>query len=438
MNTRKSLPFRKRIDEKASPELKYVAYLSERRIPEYDFPLFAAPDEGSGVLYKWAGTHWQMISPFDCERMAWKWLTENSPNEATPRKAQSCSNAACLEIFKIPSPQKTAIVIPTKSGYLHIGQTDPPLSLLDADPALGITYCLNCAYDPEAPAPLFKAFAREILPDPDVRDLVQEYAGYTLLGDTRYQKAQWWIGAGANGKGTLAQIVAALHQRASALSIDSLDGFRLVPLLDATLIYVDETPKRIDEQRLKTLLSGDLVSIDRKYRDPVSFRPIAKWIVLGNDLPAISDQSDGFWRRWHVIPFPVSFTEENQKPLLAKQIIEDELSGVLNWALDGLLRLLGRGHFLPPPRPVREAILKGKKDTDNVLGWIEDVEPAVTGTPAIPKDDIYTAYREWSFRNGTGPVSSTKFWTRIRQIYPEIVEEREGSGKRRRMVNVVL
>ena len=216
MNTR-TLPFRKRIDEKSSPELKYVAYLSERRIPKSDLPLFAAPDEGSGVLYKWAGTHWQMIPPFDCERMAWKWLTENCPNEATPRKAQSCSNAACLEIFKIPSPQKSMIVIPTKSGYLHIGQTDPLPNLLDADPGLGITYCLNCDYDPGDPAPLFKSFAEEILPDPDVRSLVQEYAGYTLLGDTRYQKAQWWIGAGANGKGTLAQIVVMLPPKNSGV-----------------------------------------------------------------------------------------------------------------------------------------------------------------------------------------------------------------------------
>lgn len=110
----------------------------------------------------------------------------------------------------------------------------------------------------------------------------------------------------------------------------------------------------------------------------------------------------------------------------------------MNWALDGLLRLLGRGHFLPPPRLVREAIQKGKKETDNVLGWIDDVEPAVTGNPATPKDDIYAAYREWALKNGTGPVSSTKFWTRIRLIYPKIVEEREGSGKRRRIVNVVL
>ena len=47
MAVRKSIPFRKKLDEKASPELKYVAYLSERRIPESDLPLFAAPDEGS-------------------------------------------------------------------------------------------------------------------------------------------------------------------------------------------------------------------------------------------------------------------------------------------------------------------------------------------------------------------------------------------------------
>ena len=438
MDVRKSIPFRKKLDEKASPELKYVAYLSKRRIPESDLPLFSAPEEGSGVLYRWSGTHWEMVSPYDCERMAWKWLTENCPNEATPRKAQSCSNAACLEIFKIPSPQKTSIIIPTKSGYLHVGQSDFLLTLMNADPALGITYCLNCPYDPEVTAPLFKGFMEEVLPDPDVRDLVQEYAGYTLLGDTRFQKAQWWIGSGANGKGTLAQIIAALHQRASALSIDSLDGFRLVPLLDATLIYVDETPKKIDEQRLKTLLSGDLVSIDRKYRDPVSFRPSAKWIVLGNDLPAISDQSDGFWRRWHVIPFPVSFGEGQQRPLLAKQIIDHELSGVLNWALDGLLKLLGRGHFLPPPRTVRDAIQRGRKESNNVLAWLEEAEPVVSGLPATPKDDIYAAYREWSQKNGTPSVSATRFWTRVRQIHPEIAEDREGSGKRRRTVNVFL
>lgn len=60
----------------------------------------------------------------------------------------------------------------------------------------------------------------------DVRARVQEYKGYTLLGDTRFQRVQFWIGQGANGKGTPANIVQALHNRTAAVQLDDLGGFK--------------------------------------------------------------------------------------------------------------------------------------------------------------------------------------------------------------------
>lgn len=434
-----SVPFRKSVPSKSSPEVKFSTHLASERCPDLDWPLYASPSEGSGLLYRWSDAHWNLVPQQEAERLAWQWLQMNCPEEATPRRAQSCVSAACLEVLSLPDTPREIIVIPTKTGYLHVDPEGKGISLRSPDPRMGVTYCLSCGYEQDARSPEFYRFIEEVLPDPEVRDLVQEYVGYSLLGDTRYQKAQWWIGSGANGKGTLAHIVSALHHRASSLSLDNLDGFRLVPLLDATLVYVDETPKRIDEQRLKTLLSGDLISIDRKYRDPISFRPTAKWIVLGNDLPVITDQSDGFWRRWHIIPFPVSFPEEKQRPLLARQIIQNELSGVLNWALTGLMRLLERGHFLNPPQAVKDAIQKGKKETNSVLAWWEDAAPAVTAEPDTPKDEIYSAYREWTLKNGMSAVSSNKFWSRARQIEPKIEEDRiQSSGNRKRVVNLSL
>jgi putative DNA primase/helicase len=127
--------------------------------------------------------------------------------------------------------------------------------------------------------------------------LVQQYVGYTLIGDTRFQVAQWWFGSGANGKGFLARIVAALHRKVAAASIDDLGGFGSENLIDASLITVDETPKRVDEQRLKTAISGDDLPINRKYLQPVTVKLRGKWLLRGNDKPALSDQTDGVWRR---------------------------------------------------------------------------------------------------------------------------------------------
>jgi putative DNA primase/helicase len=201
---------------------------------------------------------------------------------------------------------------------------------------------------------------------------VQAYVGYTLLPDCRFQKATFWLGTGANGKSTLAEIVAALHAKITALTIDKLDGFNLVSMIGASLAYVDETPNRVDEQTLKKLISGGLVQIDRKFREPINLRPAAKWIICGNHLPALSDQSHGFWRCMPVVTFDRQFSESEQDPLLAKRIIETELSGVLLWALAGLAEVLATGRLPPLPEAMLRAVDDGKRETNSVLAWFSD------------------------------------------------------------------
>ncbi|MHB8391980.1 MAG: DUF5906 domain-containing protein [Acidobacteriaceae bacterium] len=153
----------------------------------------------------------------------------------------------------------------------------------------------------------------QVQTDPAVRAYLQEYIGYTFLPDCRFQNAQFWLGSGSNGKTTLAEIIETLHGKTTAMDLGNLSGFGLVGLIGASLALVDEVPMRLDEQRLKSLLSGGLTMIDRKYRDPLSFRPSAKWIILGNVLPAISDQTHGFWRRMKIVPFNtrISDTQPN-------------------------------------------------------------------------------------------------------------------------------
>lgn len=420
-------------DNDISPELAFSNYIHNVN----EFPTTKPQPEQrerDGVLYRWAGTHWSAVPVKVLERVASDWLADNAPDKCNIRTAGSCAATAIQRAA--PLPIITHTVIPTMNGYLHI--KDGEITLLQPDAGLGVTYCLACHYNPTANVNQFISFMNEVLPDAEVRAYLQEYAGYTLLPDCRHQLACWLIGGGGNGKSTFAQIMQALHRNPVSMQLDALDGFNLAGLIGASLVYCDETPVRIDEQRLKTLISGDSVQIDRKYRDPIVIRPTAKWFVSGNALSAISDHSDGFWRRWVIVPFNTK--PKTIQPLLGDIIIADELSGVLNWALEGLRRLLQRGKFPPLPAALLEAQKTGKQQSNSVSAWVADCEAVTTTSDGevISKKFAYFLYSNWCKRNGTKPVSSFRFWDRMELLFSDKLNygrERCSSGQVR-VVNI--
>lgn len=391
------------------------------------------------LLYRWTGTHWSPIDEDEAERQAYHWLVGQDVNWASAENARKAFRAACLFAPAIPALTKD-VVIPTMSGYVHLQGSQ--LQLSPANPDLGLTHCLGCGYEPEGAQPKkFMQFLERVLPDSQVRGRVQEYVGYTLLADARYQRAQFWLGEGANGKGVLANIVQALHGRIAAISLDQLAGFHLSVLVGASLVYVDEVPRKpIDEQRLKSMIAGERIAIDRKHRDPVSIHVRGKWLVLGNHLPAITDHSTGFWRRWDVVPFSVTIAERDRDPMLADNIIANELAGVLIWALEGLVRLQLRGGFDPVMPLAMQAMLReAKADTNSVVAWVDDCCIELQISCQMPKDRVFEDYRRWCSVNAMREVSVVQFWKRMHEHFKELNESRiRVDGVQRRFCNVSL
>ncbi|MDR6154757.1 putative DNA primase/helicase [Acidovorax delafieldii] len=391
----------------------------------------------AALLYRWTGTHWSAVDEAESEKEAYHWLVAQNTEWANPENARKSFRSACLFAPAVP-PLTHQVVIPTLSGYVHLDGTD--LVLRPADPALGLTHCLSCGFEPERDPPVrFHAFLTQVLPDADVRARVQEYIGYTLLADARYQRAQFWLGEGANGKGVLANIVQALHGRIAAIALDQLAGFHLSVLVGASLVYVDEVPRKpIDEQRLKSMIAGERIAVDRKYREPVSIHVRGKWLVLGNNLPAITDHSTGFWRRWDIVPFGITIPERKRDPMLADAIIKDELSGVLNWALEGLQRLQKRGCFDPVmPLAMTAMLHEAKADTNSVIAWLDDVGAELQTCCTTPKDKVFDEYRTWCLANAMREVSVVQFWKRMKEHLKELQDTRTRiDGIQRRMCNV--
>lgn len=412
----------KQKEKKPAPEMMFTGFLGSQ--VDSGGALFATSGR---VLYEWTGIYWRPLDDLESDRMAYDWLCVNAFSSATQKKASSCVATAAVGLPPLPEPphMHDRVVIPVRNGYLEISDTGQLLDgygriwqrrLLQPDRKLGITYALNCDYKPGATCPVFDKFIEEILPDPAVRAYLQEYIGYTLLPDTRFQIASFFFGGGRNGKSKLIEIVSALHRRVVSMSLDELKGFTLQNILGASLVSVDETTKNIDEQKLKSLISGGLMQIERKYRDPVNVKPTAKWIIAGNQLPAIKDHSLGFWRRMIIIPFTTTIPEERSDPLIAEKIISTELSGVLNWALGGLQRLMERGKMPPTPKIIQEQIESAKRETNSVYAWVYDAE-VKKSDQVTSKSEVYSDYRLWSQKHGHSPVSVEGFWRRMQMLF---------------------
>ena len=73
----------------------------------------------------------------------------------------------------------------------------------------------------------------------------------------------------------------------------------------------------------------------------------AKNIFATNHIPNIKEiDDDTYYERWIPIQFDSQIDKKDQDPFLFEKLTTDEeMSGLFNWALEGLYRLLEIGRF---------------------------------------------------------------------------------------------
>lgn len=122
-------------------------------------------------------------------------------------------------------------------------------------------------------------------------------------------------------------------------------------------------------------------------------------------LPRVTDVTVFSSGRVKVIPFNRRFKPEEQDKTLKKRLLK-ELSGVLNWCLEGLWLMQETG--FDPPDAVLAATAEYRHDSDKLTRFVEDcleTDPCaeVTTTAA------YSAYQDWCRDNGQQYESMTNF-----------------------------
>jgi putative DNA primase/helicase len=280
----------------------------------------------------------------------------------------------------------------------------------------------NVKYDACAEAPLWTSFLNLIFAaKADLIAFVKKLMGVCLTGQINEEILMFFYGTGQNGKTTFietmkmllgdyfirapASMLMAYKHQGIPNDIARLPGARMVVCSEI------EDDNRLNESLVKDLTGGDTITARFLHREFFEFKPTHKLLIYGNHKPVVHGTDRGIWRRVLLIPFTVEIPDCIRRPkpeILAE--FENELSGILNWALSGLKAYQLSG--LQIPLAVKQATAQYRSESDIVGSFIE--EQCETSNDFIsPVANLYSAFTIWAKNNGELVMSHKKFSSKL-------------------------
>lgn len=403
-----------------------------------------------GKLWKYAEALgiWQEVDKVDVQKIVAGYDGErvigpmvNGEVKLIPLKVSASLTSDCWELICVARSDtgffdEAPAGLTLGNGFVSVD--DGELTLREYRPGQRSTVRLDVAFEAGAkPHRFLRALEACWRDDGDREEKIatlRSFAGLALLGRaTVLQKGIILVGAGANGKSMVQDVLTAMFPADAIASVapqDLANEYRRARLSTARLNVVSEMPEAeiLASEAVKAFLSGDRVEARYIRQDPFEYRPICGQLYSANALPGVRDTSHGFWRRWVLLTFNRVFTAEEQVRGLAEEIVREELGAIVSWALEGGAEALRRGQYREPPSSAA-ALTDWRASADQILVWLdENTEAGNLAEAWTMADALYLDYRRWAERSGHGVVSKTMLGKRLRQIGVEAKKTAAGNA----------
>ena len=274
-------------------------------------------------------------------------------------------------------------------------------------------------YNQSSTCPQWLTFLKSVWDeDQESIDALQEMFGYILSGDTKQQKFFNIIGPRRSGKGTINKILVALlgqHNTVAPQLEELCDTFGLQPWLGKLLASFTDAraPERNRSavvSQLLRIVGGDTITINRKNKESWNGYLPTRIVVYSNEVLQLTENSNALTGRMVVLKMTRSFYNNEDTELAHK--LEQELSGIFNWAMEGLKRRLARGgHFIQPQTGIE--LLDLMSELGNPIGSF--VEDALSFDPEgkVSKDEVFACYKHWALKKSIVPGTELAFKRRF-------------------------
>ena len=288
-----------------------------------------------------------------------------------------------------------------------------------------LDFNINKECPTEKDMPLFSAYLNTCFKDDQKQiDLIQEICGSILLGiANRMQKIFILYGNGGNGKSKLLGLLdAAIDDKYKSYSpLHLLSDERYAAQLDNKIAnFVGDIDKfKKTDAKLKEIVSSDLKISGRKlYQNIKNFVPAITNIGCCNSLMQITDDSDGFFRRFKFVQFHYSIPTESKDVNYGSKMIANELQQFVNWSIFGAIRLVENDFHLTETEEHNNIMDKWMNKVDSADEFINS--HLEESSENIYRTDIYNKYIEFCRNEKMVDDSSTIFYGKMRNKFIEV------------------
>lgn len=353
--------------------------------------------------------------------------TEVLSNEFSTHRQKEALSYIKNTIEKVPPDVATSTgnYINLLNGLLDLDTFE----LTPHDPELKTVIQIPVEYHRDASCPAIEEFINMVAPE--YADTLFEIVGYALQPSMWLEKSFLFKGPGKNGKGTFLAVLQEFFGKdnVSNVSLHALaeNRFLAAELFGKLVNLHADLPKRLidDSSRFKELTSGDSISAERKFQEPFSFKNRAKLLFSTNELSPTKDNTDGYYRKWFIIPFERTF---NNLELRQRLFSKEEFSGLLFKALEGLKRIRKKNDFTTP-NSSQDMKEEYRSMSDSAYRFLKEYcQP--DGGSSIGKQALYDVYREKCGKWGNILVNQTGFNDKVALVFPNARVDTNGKKRK--------
>jgi putative DNA primase/helicase len=194
-------------------------------------------------------------------------------------------------------------------------------------------------------------------------------------------------------------------------------SFGLAPLVGKTAAIIGDAhlgkfaDNTLVMETLKSITGEDPQTINRKHQPALpNVRLRILLTISTNSLPRFADASNVMANRFIVLPFHVSF--EGREDIYLEDTLKEEISGILNWALEGVRLLREQG--LKQPAAGLDLVEQFKRLSSPISTFLEEC-CTVDPNESVGCQTLYQGWKKWCAENGHEHGSNAAFGARLNE-----------------------
>lgn len=384
------------------------------------------------ILFLFNGKFYDPVSPEDLDKMVYKFLEKEDMTDLwktgrlTEIKRAIMANEQSVPVIEQMDSQPGVLCL--NNGILNIKNR----TLHHHDPSFYFTSCVDVDFDKNMKlAPRFVKFMETMFTDEngqvdnDTIVNLLRIGGYLLYPGVKIPKMFLFLGEGANGKSLLMETYQLFFhsKNISYLTLEQLssDHFIRSRLLGSRInISTEAKGSEVNAEEIKKIISGEGITVNKKYAEPIEFFPITKILIASNTRPYFNDTTHGIDRRLYIVAFKNRFVDRvamagmtdkaarQQRIFLAEDhdellaAIKSEKSAILNMFLTALEDLETNCKWaLPESVNSQETREEYKAGSDIVGHFLKEHYEAHDNQFGVEysADEILAHYRQWYREN---------------------------------------